>query len=60
MDFEKIVSLIVNNASAVTLLIYFIWKDNKFTAQINNSLSAINESLLIIRELLLRKGGDEK
>lgn len=60
MDFEKIVSLIVNNASAVTLLIYFIWKDNKFTAQINNSLSAINESLEIIRELLLRKGGDEK
>lgn len=59
MDIEKIISLLVNNASAVTLLIYFIYKDNKFTDTISKSLSSINESLEIIRNILLdnKKGG---
>ena len=61
MDIEKIVSLVVNNTSAVTLLIYFIYKDNKFTDSITKSLSAINESLEIIRDILLnRKEGEKK
>ena len=60
MDVKEVVSLFINNGAAVALLIYFIYKDNKFTTQINNSLTAINESLFIIRDLLTTKGGVKK
>ena len=55
---EKIVDLIVNNGSAIALLIYFIYKDNKFTEQITKSLTAINDSLEIIKDEILGKEGD--
>ncbi len=52
---EDIVSLIVNNGAAIALLVYFIYKDNKFTETITKSLTAINESLEIIKDNV--KGG---
>lgn len=52
---EDIINLIVNNGSAIALLIYFIYKDNKFTETITTSLTAINESLEIIKDSV--KGG---
>ena len=52
MTVEQLVQLIVNNGTAVALLIYFIYKDNKFTDSINKSLNAINESLNIIKDNL--------
>ena len=55
---EKIVDLIVNNGSAIALLIYFIYKDNKFTEQLTKSLTAINDSLEIIKDEILGKEGD--
>lgn len=47
---EDIVNLIVNNGSAIALLVYFIYKDNRFTETITKSLTAINESLEIIKD----------
>lgn len=55
---EKIVDLIVNNGSAIALLIYFIYKDNKFTEQITKSLTAINDSLEIIKDEIMGKDDD--
>ena len=55
---EDIISIIVNNASAVALLAYFIYKDNKFTENITKALSSIEESLEIIREAII--GGKKK
>lgn len=52
---EKIVDLIVNNGTAIALLIYFIYKDNKFTEQLTKSLTAINDSLEIIKDEILGK-----
>lgn len=52
---EQLVQLIVNNGTAVALLIYFIYKDNKFTDSINKSLNAINESLNIIRDNMITR-----
>ena len=49
MDVKNIVDLIVNNGTAVALLIYFIYKDNKFTSQIEKALVSIDESLKILR-----------
>lgn len=47
---NDIITLIINNGSAVALLAYFIYKDNKFTETITTALSSINESLEIIKE----------
>lgn len=47
---NDIITLIINNGSAVALLAYFIYKDNKFTQTITTALTSINESLEIIKE----------
>ena len=47
---DEMVDLLINNGTAVALLIYFIYKDNKFTENITKALSSIEESLEIIKE----------
>ena len=47
---DEIVNLMVNNGTAIALLIYFIYKDNKFTENITKALTSIEESLEIIKE----------
>ena len=49
---DNILTLIINNGSAVALLVYFIYKDNKFTETITKALASIEESLDIIKESL--------
>jgi len=49
---DNILTLIINNGSAVALLVYFIYKDNKFTETITKALTSIEESLDIIKESL--------
>lgn len=56
---ETIVDTIKNVGVPVGLLLYFIYKDNKFTEQITKALSSIEESLEIIREAVV-KGGKTK
>lgn len=51
---DEIMNLIVNNGTAVALLIYFIYKDNKFTENITKALSSIEESLEIIKDSVNR------
>ena len=55
---EQIIDLIVNNGTAIALLVYFIYKDNKFTEQLTKSLTAINDSLEIIKDEILGKDGE--
>jgi len=50
---EQFIDLIVNNGTAIALLVYFIYKDNKFTDQMTKSLTAINDSLDIIKDKVL-------
>lgn len=47
---DEIVNLMVNNGTAIALLVYFIYKDNKFTENITKALTSIEESLEIIKE----------
>lgn len=55
MEVKNIIDLIVNNGTAVALLIYFIYKDNKFTSQIEKALVSIDESLKILRATMEKK-----
>ena len=56
---ENIITMVINNGSAIALLAYFIYKDNKFTETITKALTSIEESLEIIKESL-KEGKDEK
>ncbi|MBP3249946.1 MAG: hypothetical protein J6M48_06295 [Ruminococcus sp.] len=56
---DNIITMIINNGSAIALLAYFIYKDNKFTETITKALTSIEESLEIIKESL-KEGKDEK
>ena len=49
---NDIASLIINNGAAIGLLVYFVYKDNKFTSMISKSLTNISNSLDIIQEIL--------
>jgi hypothetical protein len=52
---DNILTLIINNGSAIALLAYFIYKDNKFTENITKALTSIEESLEIIKESVKKK-----
>ena len=56
---DQLIDLIVNNGTAIALLVYFIYKDNKFTDQMTKSLTAINDSLDIIKDKVLEDKGDD-
>lgn len=53
---EQIVNLIINNGCAIGLLVYFIYKDNKFTDTINKALTNISDSIEVIKDLLIERG----
>lgn len=49
---NDIASIIINNGAAIGLLVYFVYKDNKFTSMISKSLTNISNSLDIIQNIL--------
>lgn len=57
---DEIITLIINNGSAVALLVYFIYKDNKFTDNITKALTSIQDSLEIIKENTVQKSNTKK
>lgn len=52
---NDVLSAIVNNGCAVGILLYFIYKDNKFTETINKALTNISDSMEVIKEILLKE-----
>lgn len=56
---NDIASMIINNGAAIGLLIYFVYKDNKFTAMISKSLTNISNSLDIIQDILNKEVKNE-
>lgn len=49
---NDVASMIINNGAAIGLLLYFVYKDNKFTSMISKSLTNISNSLDIIQDIL--------
>lgn len=49
---NDVASMIINNGAAIGLLVYFVYKDNKFTSIISKSLTNISNSLDIIQDIL--------
>lgn len=61
MSFQEIVNLILNNGVAVGLLVYFVYRDNKFMNTLNVSLMSLKDTTESIKDMMLKKGEtDEK
>lgn len=45
---EELVNLFVNNGTAIAVIIYFMWRDAKFMAKLESSLSAL---IMLITEM---------
>lgn len=54
MELNDIINLIVNNGSSVALLLYFIYKDNKFTSNLEILMTTIKNSVDSLKELIER------
>lgn len=52
---NDVLNAIVNNGVAIGMLMYFIYKDSKWTETINKSLTSINDSLEVIKETVVKK-----
>jgi len=55
MDFKQIIDIIVNNGTSLALLVYFVYKDNKFTENLTKALTSIDESLELLKNELIKK-----
>lgn len=52
MEIENIVSVIINNGVAVSLLAYFVYRDNKFMSSLDVTLKMLQTSVDSVRALL--------
>ena len=55
MEFESIISAIINNGVAVGLLGYFVYRDNKFMSNLDVTLKTLQTSVDSVRALLEKK-----
>ena len=56
MEFESIVNYIINNGVAVGLLIYFVYRDNKFMNNLATTLKMLQISVDSIKDLIGKEG----
>lgn len=55
MSVEQITTLISNLGVTVAVLIYFMYRDNKFMTELQKTLTTMNGSLNTINQLLLNE-----
>ena len=57
---DSIVELIVNNGTAIAVIIYFIYKDNKWTETLYSTLGAIQSTMRTIENHFIEKEKTEE
>ena len=55
MTVEQITTLISNLGVTVAVLIYFMYRDNKFMTELQKTLTTMDDSLNTINQLLLNE-----
>lgn len=51
----EVVNAIVNKGVAIGMLVYFIYKDSRWTDTINKSLTSISDSLEVLKETVVKR-----
>jgi len=49
---EDLVNLIVNSGTTVVIIAYFIYRDNKFMVQLQNTLTTLVDTVGTLKDLL--------
>lgn len=52
MEMQEIVNMMFNSGIAVVVLAYALWKDYKFTNQMNESMTKLSTAIDDIKDLL--------
>ena len=55
MSMEQITQLVSNLGVTAAVLIYFMYRDNKFMTELQKTLTTMNDSLTTINQLLLKE-----
>lgn len=57
---DDIVNLIMNSSVTIVVLAYFIYRDYKFNDKLNSSLATLNETVNLVKDLLLKEEKEDK
>lgn len=52
---NDIINLVISNGIGVACIVYFMFRDYKFMTQMQDTLTALRESLDVIEKMLLEK-----
>ena len=52
---QEIINLLVNNGTAIAVIAYFIYRDNKFMSTLNSTLIQLTEATTTIKKMLERE-----
>lgn len=56
MDVPEIVSLVTNNGTAIAVIAYFIYRDNKFMSTLQTTLQTLIDTVDALKDSLLKEG----
>lgn len=57
---DDLVNLIMNSSVTIVVLAYFIYRDYKFNDKLNSSLATLNETVNLVKDLLLKEEKEDK
>ena len=55
MSVEQIISVITNNGVSIGLLLYFVYRDNKFMNTLNTTLTTLRNTTESIKKMLEKR-----
>lgn len=55
---NEIVDLILNSSTTIVVIAYFIYRDYKFNTKLDESLAVLNETVNLIKDILLKEKED--
>lgn len=59
MELNEIINLIMNNGTALAILAYFVYRDNKFMQTLDTSLSELQQAVKTLNHLIEGKQYDK-
>ena len=55
MTIEQVISVITNNGVSIGLLLYFVYRDNKFMNTLNTTLTTLRNTTESIKKMLEKR-----
>lgn len=56
---DEIVNLILNSSVTIVIIAYFIYRDNKFMTQLQNTLTTLVDTTNVLKDIITKKEKEE-